>query len=145
MGLFSLTTFSTYTTLSTLFDWLWMWVACAARQCVCDLGVVISQGLTTVSVSYKETPKSIVNDRYFVACLKIVPKDLGHLFPVSFACRRNYSKAKNTSSSSSASSVISFVTKSKKLVVCSEVKVMEKALFTYKSSISFFRASSNSF
>ena len=51
---FSLPTFSAYTTLSTLFDRLWMRAASAARQCVCDLGGVISQGLTTLSVSYKK-------------------------------------------------------------------------------------------
>ena len=46
VGHFSLLTLSTYTTLSTLFDWLWMWAVSAARQCVCDLVAVISQGLT---------------------------------------------------------------------------------------------------
>ncbi|NOS55189.1 MAG: hypothetical protein HOP37_02920 [Cyclobacteriaceae bacterium] len=42
VGHFSLTTFSTYTALSTLFDWLWMWVASATWQCVCDINAVIS-------------------------------------------------------------------------------------------------------
>jgi hypothetical protein len=37
VGHFSLTTFSTYTALSTLFGWLWMRVGCAACQGVCDL------------------------------------------------------------------------------------------------------------
>jgi len=36
VGHFSLSTFSTYTALSALFDWLWMWAASAAWQCVCD-------------------------------------------------------------------------------------------------------------
>lgn len=37
VGHFSLTSLSVYTALSTLIDWLRMWVACAARQWVCDL------------------------------------------------------------------------------------------------------------
>ena len=56
MGHFSMTTFSTYTTLSTLFAWLGMWAGSAARQCVCDFEAVISHGLTTLIVSYKKHP-----------------------------------------------------------------------------------------
>lgn len=36
VGAFFISTLSTYTKLSTLIDWLWMWVVGAARQCVCD-------------------------------------------------------------------------------------------------------------
>src|SRR5688572_6260525 len=46
VGHFSLPSFSTYTTPSTLFAWLWMWAASPVWQCVCDLVSVISQGLT---------------------------------------------------------------------------------------------------
>lgn len=37
VGHFSFPNLAAYSALSTLFDWLWMWAASAARQCVCDL------------------------------------------------------------------------------------------------------------
>lgn len=43
MGHFLVTTLSTYTEPSTLIDWLWLWVACVARQYVCDLVVQLGE------------------------------------------------------------------------------------------------------
>lgn len=43
-----------YTALSTLFGWLWMWAARAARQCVCDLGVgfeIVHEGYLSTGTS----------------------------------------------------------------------------------------------
>lgn len=44
VGHFSLTTFSIYTALSTLFAGLGMWAVCAAWQCVCVLASTDIQG-----------------------------------------------------------------------------------------------------